>query len=382
VLRALAGATTRIVSLTITEDGYNVDEHTGNFNGSHPGVLHDLEHPSTPVTVFGYLCEALDRRRAAGLAPFTLLSCDNLQGNGAVARTAVVSFARLRSDALGSWIDSHVAFPSSMVDRITPRTTDAHRELVAREFGIVDRWPVVTEPYRQWIIEDEFSVGRPPLELLHGGNLQFVPDVHPYETLKLRLLNGSHSAMGYLGYLAGYRRTDEAMADPSMREFIRRLMDDEVTPLLPAVPGVDVEEYKRSLLERFANPKIGDQLTRLCMNGSAKIPKFLLPSIAEALASGRPHRLLTLAIAGWLRYLQGFDEEGSAITIEDPQVTELTALAREGESDPRPLLGLRSIFGDLGENSTFVESLQEALSDLYAGGAKMTLTRYLSTSEA
>lgn len=380
VLRVLADPATRIVSLTITEDGYNVDLHTGVFNASNPAILRDLEHPSAPTTVFGYLCEALHRRQAAGLPPFTILSCDNLQGNGAIARKAVESFASLRSDALGSWIAANVAFPNSMVDRITPQTTDAHREMVAQDFGIEDRWPVVTEPFRQWIIEDEFSHGRPPLELLQEGNVQVVHDVRPYETLKLSLLNGSHLAMGYLGYLAGYRLADEVMGDPLFYGAIRRMMDDEVTPLLPPVPGVDVEDYKATLLERFANPKIADRLSRLCLNGSAKLPTFLLPSISAALASHGPHRLLTLTLAGWMRYLQGVDEAGIPFTIEDPQAGELTALAREGRQDPRPLLGVRPIFGDLGHNPIVVQALEEALRDVDQHGVKGTLARYLSSA--
>jgi mannitol 2-dehydrogenase len=381
VLCALADAATRLVSLTVTEDGYNVDGHTGKFDDSNLAVLRDLEHPSTPTTVFGYLCEALDRRRTAGLAPFTILSCDNLEGNGDVTRMAVVSFARLRSDALGSWIASHVAFPNSVVDRITPQTTDAHREMVRGEFGIEDRWPVVTEPFRQWIIEDEFSNGRPPLEAVQDGTVWFVQDARPYETLKLRLLNASHSAMGYLGYLAGYRQIHEVMEDHVFKEFIRRLMDDEVTPLLPPVPGIDVDDYKRSLLERFANPKIGDQLARICLNGSAKVPKFLLPSIAEALSSGLPYRLLALAVAGWMRYLQGADDHGTAITVEDPQAAALTTLARKGGTDPRPLLGMRSIFGELGQVPVFVQAVEEALRDLHQLGARDTLYLYLSIAD-
>lgn len=380
VLHVLADRATRVVSLTITEDGYNLDESNEHFNESSPAVVHDLEHPSAPVSVFGYLCEALDRRRVGGLPPCTILSCDNLQGNGDVAKTAIVSFARLRSDELGSWIEDNVAFPNSMVDRITPQTTDSHRQLVARDFGVKDQWPVITEPYRQWVVEDTFSLGRPPLEELSDGNIQFVEDVRPYETLKLRLLNGSHSAMAYLGYVAGYRQTQDVMADASFHSFIQRLMNDEVTALLPPVPGIDVEAYKRSLLERFANPKIGDQVSRLCLNGSAKLPKFLVPSVAQALAAGRPHGLLTLAIAGWMRYVRGTGEDGSVITIEDPQAAELTRLARASEQDPRPLLALRSIFGDLDQHPRFVGELEEALIAVNDLGARGAITRYLSMS--
>jgi mannitol-1-phosphate/altronate dehydrogenase len=220
VLGALAAASTHVVTMTITEGGYNVNETTGRFDAATEAVQADLAHPDSPATAFGYLAEALDRRRQAGIPAFTLLSCDNVQGNGHITQTALVSFARLRDDALANWIEQHVAFPNSMVDRITPQTTDVERELVAREFGIADRWPVVTEPFRQWIVEDVFSDGRPALEEV---GVQMVGEVHPYETMKLRLLNASHSAMGYLGYVAGYRTADAVMADPVAHPGTRRL---------------------------------------------------------------------------------------------------------------------------------------------------------------
>jgi mannitol 2-dehydrogenase len=378
-LAALVDPGTRIVTLTITEGGYNIDEATGSFDAGNPAIQEDLNHPASPSTVFGYLCEALDRRRTEGITPFTVLSCDNLQGNGAAARTALVSFARLRSERLGAWIEANAAFPNSMVDRITPQTSDADREMVAQDFGIQDAWPVVTEPFRQWIIEDLFCNGRPPLEEVGA---QVVSDVRPYETMKLRLLNASHSAMGYLGYLAGYRYIHDVMGDPLFRELVARMMEDEVTTLLPPVPGVDLPDYKRTLLERFANPKIGDQVARICLDGSAKVPKFLLPSLTEALASGKPHRLLTLAIAGWFRYLQGSDDQGETIAIQDPRADELHALALEGRENPRPLLTVRNIFGALGDNEAFVAELGEALHRLDADGTKATLSAYLATPDA
>jgi fructuronate reductase/mannitol 2-dehydrogenase len=374
VLGALANASTRLVTMTITEGGYNVDETTGQFDAANEAVQADLRQPSRPTTVFGYLVEALDRRRRAGIPPFTLLSCDNVQGNGHVTQTALVSFARLRDDALAGWIERHVAFPSSMVDRITPQTTDAERELVVQEFGIADRWPVVTEPFRQWVLEDIFSDGRPALE---DVGVQMVRDVLPYETMKLRLLNASHSAMGYLGYLAGYRTVDAVMVDPLFRTFIKRQMREEVAPLLPPVPGIDLEAYQCTLIERFSNPKIADQLARICLDGSAKVPKFLLPALHDALAAGRLHRCLTLALAGWLRYLGGVDDQGEKIVLQDARAAELQALASEGRDDPRPLLGLRDLFGDLADREAFVLELESTMRDLYARGARATLARLL-----
>jgi len=379
VLGVLSDARTRIVTLTITESGYNVDQATGAFDAASRAVQEDLRNPTHPTTVFGYISEALHRRRQAGRAPFTVLSCDNLQSNGTVTRKAILAFASLRNDLLSGWIAANVAFPNCMVDRITPQTTDADREMVARTFGIVDAWPVVTEPFKQWIVEDIFCAGRPPL---HEVGVQFTTDVHPYEMMKIRLLNASHSAMGYLGYLCGYRYIHEVIQDPFFQTFIRRMMDDEVTPLLPPVPGVDLAEYKRTLIARFANPTIKDQVQRICLDGSAKMPKFLLPSLAEALAAGRPHALLTLAVAGWLRYLQGTDEQGRAITIEDPLARELQALATQGGNDPRPLLSLRSLFGDLGQHEAFVAALTGALRTLSAHGAQATLSRILAGTGA
>lgn len=377
VLDLLADTATRIVSLTITEGGYNVDSMTGHFDADNPAIQQELHHSAMPSSVFGYLCAALDRRRRAGSPPFTVLSCDNLQGNGMIARTAVTSFARLLDDDLANWIEANVAFPNGMVDRITPQTTAADRTLVAETFGIEDAWPVMCEPFMQWVIEDAFCNGRPPLEQV---GVQVVSDVHPYETMKLRLLNASHQAMGYLGYLAGYRFIHDVMADADFRVFIARLMAEEIAPLLPPVPGIDLADYQQTLLERFANPKIRDQVARICTDGSDRMPKFLLPSLAEALHQGRRHRLLTLAVAGFLRYLRGVDEVGQEIEIADRLAGELRVRAAEGSDDPRPLLGLRSVFGDLGQNETFVAELAAALRELDTRGARATVSAYLAAA--
>lgn len=375
VLDVLASPLTRIVSLTITEGGYNFNESTGEFNADHPDIQHDLADPAHPVSVFGYLAEALDRRRLAGTAPFTMLSCDNVPHNGNVARKSLLAFAALRDPALHTMIAQHVAFPNSMVDRITPQTTEDDRQMVKDEFGIEDAWPVICEPFRQWIIEDRFVYGRPPLERVGA---QFVGDVHPYEMMKLRLLNASHSAMGYLGFLAGYTYIHEIMADDVFREFIRRLMDNEVTPLLAPVPGIDLAAYKSTLLTRFANPTIKDQVTRICLDGSSKVPKFVLPSLHEALAAGKPTTLLTLAVVGWFRYLRGKDEQERPYLIDDPRADELQFLARQGKADPRPLLGLTDLFGDLGQSEIFVAALTRFSEQLDAGGARATLQRVLA----
>jgi len=374
VLAALAAPQTRIVSLTITEGGYNFNQATGEFQADHPDIQHDLQRPAQPVSVFGYLAEALDRRRRAGYAPFTVLSCDNVPQNGDMARKTLLAFAALRDPALHDWIAASVAFPNSMVDRITPQTTDADREMVRDEFGINDAWPVVCEPFRQWIIEDAFSNGRPPLERVGA---QFTSDVHPYEMMKLRLLNAGHSAIGYLGWLAGYPYIHEIMADDLFREYLRRLMGQEVTPLLAPVPGINLAEYQATLLTRFANPTIKDQTARICLDGSSKVPKFVLPSLHEALAAGRPATLLTLALAGWLRYLRGEDEQGRPYAIDDPRAEELQRLARQGKADPRPLLALTDLFGELGQSASLVAQLTRFGEQLDADGARATLARAL-----
>jgi mannitol-1-phosphate/altronate dehydrogenase len=374
VLEMLADPVTRIVSLTITEGGYLVDDKTGVFDATNPAIQQDVDRDA-PRTVFGYIVAGLERRKAAGVPPFTVLSCDNLQGNGSAAHTAVVSFARLGDERLAAWIDANVAFPNGMVDRITPQTTDADRAMVAETFGIADAWPVVTEPFRQWVIEDHFSNGRPPLEQV---GVQIVADVHPYETMKLRLLNASHQAMAYLGYLAGHRYAHEVMRDADFLTFITRFMDAEIAPLLPAVPGIDLAEYKRTLLERFANPKIADTLARLATDGSDRMPKFVLPSLAEALAQGRRHRLLTQVVAGFCRYLRGVDEQGQPIALQDSRADELRRLANQGQADPRPLLGVRRVFGDLGQNEAWVAELAAMLRELDELGARATIKASIS----
>src|SRR3712207_1859910 len=314
VLDLLTARHTRMVSLTITGSGYRLCPQTGEFDPADVDIRWDLEHPENPRTVFGFLVEGLDRRRRAGLPPFTVVSCDNMHRNGDCARSALVGFARLRDEVLARWITDRVAFPSSMVDRITPHTTPEEREAVAQRYGVQDNWPVITEPFSQWVIEDDFSNGRPPLDLV---GVRFVPDVARYELMKTRLLNAGHCALGYLGSLDGHASIDTVMAEPVFAAYIEQLMDDEVSPLLPPPDGIDLDDYKRTLLRRFANPAIADQLYRLCRRGSTKMPHHLLPSLREALAAGRPHGLLTVAVAGWFRYLRGIDAEGRPVVVDE-----------------------------------------------------------------
>jgi len=378
MLSALADPQTRLVTLTITGDGYHVDPSTLAFDDSAPEIRADLGRPARPRTMPGYLAEALRRRRRAGTAPFTVLSCDNVPANGSVARASVVSHARLHDESLARWIEDNVAFPSSIVDRITPGTTEATHALV-RRFGIADRWPVPTEPYSQWIIEDSFSDGRPPLEEV---GVRFVTDLGPFELAKKRLLNGGHSALAYLGYLAGHRRTDEALAEPVFHEFLETLMRNEVAPLLAEVPGLDLDDYRDTLLERLANPGIADELERLCARGSTKMPAYLLPSIVEARERRRSHELLTLAVAGWFRYLRGTDMAGERIEVTDPLKERLQRLAIIGGEDPRGLLSETSVFGVLGRQPGFIADLELALEALDRDGPAAVIEDRLRSSVA
>jgi mannitol-1-phosphate/altronate dehydrogenase len=370
VLDVLTDERTRMVSLTITGSGYRLCPQTGTFDPDDVDIRWDLAETDRPRTVFGFIVEALDRRRRAGLPGFTVVSCDNMHRNGDAARSAVVGFARLRDEVLARWIADRVAFPSSMVDRITPHTTPEQREAVAQRYGVDDNWPVITEPFSQWVIEDSFSNGRPPLDLV---GVRFVPDVGGYELMKTRLLNASHCALGYLGSLAGHTSIDQVMADRVFAAYVEQMMDVEVTPLLPPPDGIDLADYKRTLLKRFANPAIADQLSRLCRRGSTKMPHHLLPSLREALAVDGPHALLTLAVAAWFRYLHGVDAVGRPVVIDDPLADLLQQLARDGGTDPRPLLNERSIFGDLGDDPAFVGELADALERLERDGVRATL---------
>jgi fructuronate reductase/mannitol 2-dehydrogenase len=261
-----------------------------------------------------------------------------------------------------------------MVDRITPQTAAEERAAVAERYGVDDRWPVITEPFSQWVVEDCFTSGRPPLEQV---GVRFVRDVRDHELMKTRLLNAGHSALGYLGRLAGHGRTDEVMADGVLREYVRRLMAEEIAPQLTEPDGVDLAEYQRSLLHRFANPAIGDRLERLCRRGSTKMPNYLLPSVHQAVAEDRPYDLLALAVAGWVRYLQGTDDAGRAIEVEDPCAERLSALARSGGTDPRPLLAERAVFGGLADRPGFVRAVAEDLRRMDRDGVRATVTAHL-----
>jgi mannitol 2-dehydrogenase len=376
VIEKLAAEATRIVSLTITEGGYNVHAVTGEFDVGEPGVVRDLTGGEAPTTVFGLVTEALVRRRARGTAPFTVLSCDNIQGNGDVARRMFSAYARLRDAELGDWMEREVPFPNCMVDRITPVTTDADRALIAERFGIEDGWPVVSEPFVQWVLEDHFGDGRPPLE---EAGVQLVDDVEPYELMKLRLLNASHQAMAYLGYLAGYRYAHEVCADPLFVGFLRDYMDREGTPTLAPVPGVDLADYKRTLIERFANPEVRDTLARLCLESSDRIPKWLLPVVRHQLATGGEMERSALVVASWARYAEGVDEQGQPIEVVDRVRETVMEAARRQRDDPTAFLANRELFGELIDDRRFVAAYTASLRALHDLGARATLERLRDT---
>ncbi len=374
VFKKMADLAIKIVTLTATEGGYYFHQGSGELDLNHPAIKNDLKNPNKPQTIFGYLAQGLERRRKAGVPPFTVLSCDNLQGNGQVAKRTLLTFCNEKNKELAKWIEQNVAFPNCMVDRITPATTDAERQFVRDTFGLEDAFPVVAEPFRQWVIEDHFPAGRPALEKF---GVQFTKDVAPYEKMKIRLLNATHSAMGYLGYLCGYRYIYEIAQAPEFIPYLQDLMNIEITPLVGNIFGVNLAEYKKSLMERFANETIKDQALRICMDGSAKMPKFILPSIAEQLAKGGPTQRLTLCVASWIRFLYGTDEQGNEIPINDLQAEKLTAIVKKHKENPIPLLELTDIFGDLGKAEKFVKELEMLLKMLYEKGAQETL-RYVS----
>jgi mannitol 2-dehydrogenase len=370
VLELMADPATRMVSLTITEGGYLVHQVTGDFDAEDPAIQKDLQAGATPSTAFGFITEALSRRRARGVPPFTVVSCDNIPGNGEVAHKMISAFARLKDPVLADWLEREVSFPSSMVDRITPVTTEADRTLLAEQFGVEDAWPVVCEPFSQWALEDSFSAGRPPFQ---DVGVQMVDDVEPYELMKLRLLNASHQALCYLGYLAGYRYAHEVCQDPLFTKFLLGYMDHEATPTLAPVPGVDLEDYKHQLIERFANPEIRDTLARLCAESSDRIPNWLLPVIREQLAGGGEIGRSALVVASWARYAEGQDEQGQPIEVVDRLREQLTERARRQREEPLAFISDRDLFGDLVDNERFALAYRSALDSLHSRGARATL---------
>lgn len=363
VINRMADAQTKIVSLTITEGGYNIAPETGEFDASNSDAQHDLENPTTPKLIFGFLTAALRKRRQLGLPAFTVQSCDNIQHNGDLTRRMLVGFATLQDADLAAWIDADVRFPNAMVDRITPVTTDADIQYLRSEFGLIDRWPVACEPFCQWVIQDAFSDGRPNWQ---DVGVQFVSDVMPYEKMKLRLLNAGHSVLGILGSVFGYQTIDECMRDELFATYLRQFFDQEATPVLDAVPGINLEEYKRALIERFGNPSIGDSLSRICSESSSKLPVFLIPTIRENLSRSGSIKRAALVIATWCYYSdQHTDRHGNALNVTDELKADLQKAARATNEDPLSFVKFKPVFSDLASDERFTTMYAQMVADVY-----------------
>lgn len=330
LIAAMAHPDTALVTLTVTEKGYELDPGTGALNRESAAIRHDVDNPDRPRTAPGYLVAALARRRADGLAPFTILSCDNLPENGRRTRAAVLELARQTDPGLADWIADTAAFPCSMVDRIVPATIEADIETLAAREGYHDAGMVKAEAFSQWVVEDRFCNRRPPLERV---GVEMTLDVAPWEKIKLRLLNGAHSALAYLGGLAGYTHVHEAIADLHLRAFVEALWD-EVEPTLDRPDGFDATAYRQALLERFANPALAHRLHQIAMDGSQKLPQRLLATLADRQAAGRPSPALELAIAAWMRWQGGEDTRGNRFTVDDPMVDRTRPAFMAGGGDP------------------------------------------------
>lgn len=372
VLARLADPAIRIVSLTITEGGYLIDEH-GTFNLDDAGVVHDLAHPGAPRGVFGFIVGALQRRREAGVPPFTVMSCDNLRHNGTQARKAVLAFARARSADLAEWIETHVAFPNGMVDRITPATTAAVRDELNAATGLDDAAPVICEDFIQWVLEDTFPQGRPAWER-HG--VQIVEDVSPYEDAKIRLLNGSHQMLSYPAFLSGHRQVDVAVKDPLFNSYLRDFLDHDAGVWLASLPGMDLEAYKPKLLERFGNASIADQLDRLCLDGGSKIPGFLGPTLKACLEHGRDARRLAFLLATYDRYVRvGKDDHGAAYPLREPNAMRLVQPIIDRQSKDT-LIDSKELVGPLaGKDERFRRQYDVYVAALARHGVRGTLER-------
>jgi len=373
VIEKLSGSDIRIISLTITEGGYNFNAATGEFQINEPSIQWDLNNPDNPKTVFGYITQALKRRSDRDLSGLTLQSCDNIQKNGDVLKKMLLSYVREAEPELINWIERKVTFPNSMVDRITPVTTQPDIEKLKSTYGIDDKWPVVCEPFIQWIIEDNYSNGKPDWE---SAGVRFVTDVGPYEKMKIRLLNAGHSLLGFVGTLYGCKTIDETVNIPLFRTFLREFMDLEVTPLLGEIEGINLDKYKDSLIQRFGNPNIKDQLSRICLESSSKIPKFLIPTIREQLEKGGPVKHGALIIAAWCRYLELADTKGHTYKIQDQMAPLLVDNAiASNNRDPLAFLKIETIFNDLVHSKRFVDTYLSIIDSIRKYGIAETIKK-------
>ncbi len=375
VLERIAYPQTRIVSLTVTEKGYSHEPSTGHLRWDDPDILHDLENPIRPRSTIGILVHGLALRRERDLPPVTLLSCDNLRGNGDTLRSLVLAFALRVDVTLADWIDRHCTFPNSMVDRIVPATEDHDRQRIAARLGVEDAWPVLGEPYLNWVIEDKFAAGRPAWDAQGGAT--FVRNAAPYERLKLRMVSGPHSALAYLGATLGLATMAEAANTPALRAFVEALMREEIGPTLRGIPEAGLEEYRQRFLARVSNPALRHPLGQVAMDGSQKLPQRLLDTIRDRLRAGQGIDRLSLAVAAWLHYLRGQDERGAVYGIRDPMAGRLARLlsradvaalaAKPSQAAQRRAMVLarfKPVFGELGESAEFVARLSTQLEAL------------------
>lgn len=374
ILGVLIDPRVRIVSLTVTEGGYFIDSETGRFDDQHSAIQSDLKDPLEPKTVFGLIVRALALRQECGVGPFTVMSCDNLPHNGVVTRGAVLGMAKLIDPALADWIELNVTFPNGMVDRIAPATGERERQLVRDEYGIADNAPVFCEDYLQWVLEDKFVAGRPALEKV---GVQFVEDVTPYETMKVRILNGGHALIAYAAGLMDIEFGSDAMQEPLIQQFLERVEREEILPVVPPVPDTDLTAYLALVQRRFANPCIGDTVRRLCHDGSNRQPKFIVSTIRDQWAIGGSIEGLALACALWCRYCYGTTESGSSIEPNDPSWERLQQVAAESKARPSAWLEMRDVYGDLIEYEHFAARFSDALDSLWRDGTRATLSRYL-----
>ncbi|MCW1933853.1 mannitol dehydrogenase family protein [Pararhodobacter zhoushanensis] len=375
IIARMAQADIRIVSLTITEGGYFLDAQD-RFDPTHPAIVADAASPEAPKTAFGMMIAALKARRAAGIPPFTVMCCDNIPHNGVVTKNALCGLARLSDPAFADWIADNVAFPNAMVDRITPATGDRERAILAQDFGVTDGWPVFCEGFTQWVLEDNFPLGRPKLEAVGA---QFVDDVAPFELMKLRILNGGHAVIAYPAGLMDIHFVHEAMEHPLIRAFLRKIEETEIMPQVPPVPDTDLPAYVALIERRFSNPKIGDTVRRLCLDGSNRQPKFIIPTLRDALKNGGAYSGLALECALWARYCAGVTDTGVPIDPNDPNWDRLVPVAQQARRRPQAWLEQDAIYGDLAGHAGFAAQFAHWLHMLWQDGTAKTLIRYVET---
>jgi len=374
LLDAMTNPNIKIVSLTVTEGGYFLNN--GKFDAQHPLIQHDIAHPDQPPkTVFGMMIKALRLRRHSGHSPFTVLSCDNIPHNGAVCKSVLLGLASAIDSGFAQWMEENVACPNSMVDRITPATTNEQRQHVREKLGCGDAAPIFCEPFRQWVLEDNFPQGRPNLELLE--NVSFVSDVSPYEHMKIRILNGGHASLCYPSALLGIRYVHEAMEHPTIAAFLDALERNEIIPTVGPVPGTCLQDYLHLIAKRFSNPSINDTITRVCFGGASNQPKFIIPVVADNSKESRSVDGLALVSAMWCRYCQGKTETGEDIAPNDPQWDRLHAIAMQANTNPLVWLQMTDIYGEVGLNSVFIKAFSDAMKTIQNEGVEIAMKKYV-----